>query len=154
VDWPILTIIVAPAIFQAAPHGRVAGRTFGLILKRFHRLGWGCGAGNPRGWALRYAARLGQETLSGRKFSRYLLGLLMLILSLQTGVVIARRLEKLRREMGGGIDQIPAEDPRRVEFNRLHRPVNGTHRFYPAARAGRGRALWYSMRGESRTGDG
>lgn len=116
----ILTIIVAPAIFQAAPSREIAGRTFGLILKRFHRLGWGCGAAILAAGALRYAARLGQETYPA-EFSRYLLGLLMLILSLQTGVVIARRLEKLRREMGGGIDQIPAEDPRRVEFNRLHR---------------------------------
>lgn len=115
-----LTIIVAPATFQATTSRESAGRTFGLILRRFHRLGWGCGVAILAAGALRYGARFDQE-LYPAEFTRYLLGLLMLILSLQTGVVIGRRLEKLRHGMGGGIDQIAVDDPRRVEFNRLHR---------------------------------
>jgi len=115
----VLTTIVAPAIFQSSPSRESAGRMFGLILSRFHRLGWGCGIALLTAGVLRYAAR-NEEEVYPAEFTRYLLGLLMLGLSLYGRVVIDRRLEKLRGEMPGGIDHVPPEDPRRIEFRRLH----------------------------------
>ncbi len=115
----VLTLIVAPAVFQTAPSRESAGRTFGLILQRFNRLGWACGLAILVAGPLRYAGRFSQE-LYAAEFTRYLLGLLMLGLSLYTGLVLARRIERLRGEMGVGIDQLVKDDPRRVEFNRQH----------------------------------
>ena len=114
-----LTLLAAPAIFQTASSRENAGRAFGLILKRFHRLGWGCGVAILIAGGIRYAGRYTQQ-LYVAEYSRYLLDLLMLGLSLYTGIIIARRLEKLRHGMAEGIDRVANDDPRRVEFNRLH----------------------------------
>ena len=50
-----LTLVAAPAIFRTVPTREMAGRTFGVILRRFDRLGWGCGVAILLAGALRYA---------------------------------------------------------------------------------------------------
>lgn len=120
-----LTLVAAPAIFRTVPTREMAGRTFGVILRRFDRLGWGCGVAILLAGALRYAGRATQQ-LYFAEYTRYLLGALMFGLSLYTGIIIARRLDKLRAAMSEGpngatgIDRVASDDPRRVEFNRLH----------------------------------
>jgi uncharacterized membrane protein len=39
----VLSFIVAPAIFQTAPSRDSAGRSFGLMLRRFHWVAYVCG---------------------------------------------------------------------------------------------------------------
>ncbi len=123
-----LTILAAPAIFQTAPSRESAGRTFGLILKRFHRLGWGCGAAILLAGGIRYTGRADNQ-LYFAEYTRYLLDLLMLGLSLYTGLILSGRLEKLRARMAEGVDRVGKDDPRRVEFNRLHRQSTGLTAF-------------------------
>src|SRR4029453_7537002 len=40
----VLSFIVAPAMFQTAPSRDSAGRSFGLMLRRFHMVAYVCGA--------------------------------------------------------------------------------------------------------------
>ncbi len=115
-----LALIAAPAIFRTASSRENAGRTFGLILARFHRLAGLCGAAILTAGLLRYQGRLSPMLYLG-EYTRYLLVVVMLGLTGYTGVIIARRLDRLRGEMAGGIDLVAKDDPRRVEFNRLHR---------------------------------
>lgn len=118
-----LALIAAPAIFQTASSRESAGRTFGLILARFHRLACLCGVAVIVAGLLRYYGRFG-PMLYLAEYTRYVIVVVMLGLTLYTGSGIARRLERLRGEMVGGpgqTDLIAPDDPRRVEFNRLHR---------------------------------
>lgn len=114
-----LAFIAAPAIFQTAPSRESAGKTFGLILRRFHPVMYGCGALILIAGAMRWAATFNHR-LYASEITRYVIALIMLALALYSGLVISRRLEKLRGSLPGGIDRIPKDDPRRVEFNRLH----------------------------------
>jgi uncharacterized membrane protein len=114
-----LTLIAAPAIFQSAASRESAGRTFGLILKRIHRLGWACGVAILLAGGIRYVVRHNQQFYLA-EYTRYILCALMFALSLHTGLIIARRLDKLRAAMADGIDRVAKDDPRRIEFNRLH----------------------------------
>jgi uncharacterized membrane protein len=113
-----LAFIAAPAIFKVAPSRELAGKIFGLILKRFYYLAYGCSAGVLIAGALRWAGHW--RGLNAAEMVRYLIALLMLGLTLYSGLVMTRKLEKLRDEMPGGIDKISKTDPRRAQFNKLH----------------------------------
>jgi uncharacterized membrane protein len=123
-----LALIAAPAIFEGASSRENAGRIFGLILKRFHRIGYGCGVAILIAGGLRYYGRF-SHSLYAAEVIRYAIAATMLALTLYTGIVIARRLEGLRERMEGGIDRLAKDDPRRVEFNRLHRQSTGITAF-------------------------
>lgn len=116
----VLAFIAAPAIFQSEPSREKAGKTFGLILKRFHWVAYGCGAVILLAGALRWAGAFSHR-LSASELTRYVIAFLMLGLSLYSGLAISRKLDALREKMPGGIDRTPKEDPNRVEFNNLHR---------------------------------
>ena len=49
------------------------------------------------------------------------LGVAWLALSLYSGLIISCKLDDLRKQMPNGIDRTPNDDPRRVQFNNLHR---------------------------------
>lgn len=110
-----LSFIAAPAIFQTAPSRESAGRTFGLILKRFHWVAYGCGVVVLLAGGLRWA---GSYRLQAAEVVRYVIALLMLCLSLYSGLVLLRKIEKLREALANGATK---DDPRRAEFNGLHR---------------------------------
>ena len=114
-----LALLAAPAIFQAAPSRETAGKIFGLILKRFHWVAYGCGAAILIAGGLRWAGRF-NHNLYAAEVTRYLIAAIMLALTLYSGLVISRKLERLREKMPSGIDRVPKDDPRRVEFNKLH----------------------------------
>lgn len=116
----VLAFIAAPAIFQTAPSRESAGQTFGLILKRFHWVMYGSGAAILLAGALRWAGSFNHR-LSAAELTRYVIAVLMLCLSLYSGLVIARKLDRLRAQMPNGIDRVPKDDPRRAAFNHLHR---------------------------------
>ena len=114
-----ITIVVAPAVFATSPTREVAGQIFGLILKRSHLIGWGCGVLILLAGLLRYLGRFSQETYPAED-TRYFLGLLMLGLSLYSGLVVTRRIERLRGDVIGGVHQLGKDDPRWKEFSQLH----------------------------------
>ena len=113
-----LSFIAAPAIFETAPSRESAGRSFGLILRRFHLVAYGCAAAILLAGAMRWA---GSRRMTASELLRYVIAALMLGLTLYSGLVLARRLDRAREQMAGGVDRVPKDDPRRVEFNRLHR---------------------------------
>jgi uncharacterized membrane protein len=115
-----LAFIAAPAIFQSEPSREKAGKMFGLMLRRFHWLAYGCGMVILLSGALRWAGSFNHR-LTASELTRYAIAVLMLGLSLYSGLVISLKLDGLRKKMTGGIDRTPKDDPNRVEFNNLHR---------------------------------
>jgi hypothetical protein len=112
----------APAIFAALESrdpvgGRIlAGELFGEIFVRFQHLAWILGGvlvlllivrrvlgPRPRPFAVRLSAASG-----------------MLGLSLLSGLVLAPRIDAIRLETTGAIAALDADDPHRIEFDRLH----------------------------------
>lgn len=124
-----LGAVAAPAIFDVmtaadAAGGRAAaGALFGTILGRFHVVGYIC-AGvilvtlivrailgpRPRHFALAMATTL-----------------VMLVASLYSGVVLMGRIERIQHEIGTSLSALAADDPRRLEFGRLHAQSLGFH---------------------------
>ncbi len=111
----VLSFIAAPAIFQTAPSRDNAGRTFGLILKRFHWVAYGCGIVILLAGGVRWA---GSYRMQAAEVVRYIIALLMLCLTFYSGFVLLQKIEKLREALADGAKK---DDPRRPEFNDLHR---------------------------------
>ena len=68
---------------------------------------------------LRYLAGMSLPWVE--EITRYMIVLIMLGLSLYSGLVLLRKIEKMRARMPAGIDHVSKGDPRRIEFNNLHR---------------------------------
>lgn len=118
-----LGLLVAPQTFhilQASNpvDGRMlAGALFGALLRQFHLIAYACGGvllvclfimkfvGPP---PHAFVARVGLVTL-------------MLALALYSGVPVTRELAQVQSQVSGPVSQLPAADPRRVRFDRLHR---------------------------------
>jgi len=115
-----LALIAAPAIFQTASSREQAGKTFSLILKRFHPVMYLCGGGILIAGLMRWAGVFNHH-LYASEITRYAIAALMLGIALYSGLVISRKLDQLRARMSAGIDRTPKSDPRRAEFNNLHR---------------------------------
>ena len=116
--------IAAPAIFEVVslrqvPDGRMlSGAIVGEALRRFDVVSYGCGALILAALAVR--AVLGPRP---RRFSiRVAIAVLMLGTSLYAGMVLSSRIAAVQQEIGAGVapSSLPANDPRRVEFGRLH----------------------------------
>ncbi len=115
-----LAFIAAPAIFQTTQSREQAGRTFGLILTRFHPVMYACGAAILVAGLMRWAGSFNHQ-LYASEITRYAIAGIMLGIALYSGLAISRKLDALRSRMSSGIDHTPKDDPRRVEFNKLHR---------------------------------
>ena len=120
----VLGAIAAPAIFDVVavrqvPDARLlSGAIFGEVLRRFHLVSYGCGAVILIALSIR--AVLGPRP---RRFStRLALTMLMLAGALYSGMVLSSRIAQVQQEIGVGIapSSLPAGDPRRVAFGRLH----------------------------------
>ena len=114
--------VAAPAIFDvaAAQHvsdGRLlSGAIFGEILRRFNLITYG--AGIVLLLTLVVRAILGPRP---RRFAwRAALGLVMLATSAYSGVFLAHRIRQLQQEIRVAPSSLAIDDPRRVEFGRLH----------------------------------
>ncbi len=119
----LLGAIVAPAIFgvlqvQAPVEGRaLAGAVFGTILARFHWIAYG--AGSVLLITLALSAVIGPRPVA---FSRRLaLIAVMLVASLYAGLRVGPRVDAIRAETRGLPSSLAPNDPRRIEFDRLHR---------------------------------
>ena len=118
----ILGGIAAPAVFDTlaarglADSRVVAGAIFGEILRRFHLVSYGCAAVLFLSLLLR--AVLGpRPAYFGIRFAIFAL---MLTATLYSGLVLSPRIERLREAAGGAPSALAADDPRRLEFGRLH----------------------------------
>jgi uncharacterized membrane protein len=113
--------IVAPAIFDvlqgASADGRVlAGLVFGEVLRRIHLIAYAMAA------VMLLTLTL-QRVLGPRPISfgiRAAIVGTMLAVALASGYVISPRVAAIAATVNGPIASLPADDPRRVNFYRLH----------------------------------
>lgn len=114
--------VVAPTVFSVlqawnASTGRVlAGNLFGEILRRLYLLG-GFAA------AVMFLALTVQRIIGPRPKAygvRAALIVLMFGLTAYAGYVIQPRIEALQNEAGKPMIELPADNPRRTEFDALH----------------------------------
>ena len=119
-----LGAIAAPSIFEVlslrqVPDSRMlAGAIVGDILRRFHFVAYACGVAVIL--ALIARAVLGPRP---RRFAiRLAIAAVMVAAAVSAGTVITGRIERVQQEIGAGIapSSLPATDPRRLEFGRLH----------------------------------
>jgi hypothetical protein len=107
--------VVAPAAFAVLPVGDAASLV-GETLWRFQLVSYG--AGVVLLCALTLMALLGPRP---HAFAvRIATVAVMLAATLASGVWIDRRIAALRSDIGAPVGSLPAHDPRRVQFGRLH----------------------------------
>lgn len=118
----VLGAIAAPTVFSVLQSndpvaGRaLAGTLFGEILGRFQAISWALGGLLLATLAARAALGPRPRWLKRRIWTL----VAMLTFSLVSGLVLAPRIDAIRRETPGAIAALPATDARRVEFGRLH----------------------------------
>jgi hypothetical protein len=107
--------VLAPTVFSVLPTRNLAGMVVSRSLARLHWIGLFSG--------IAYLVfSLVHSRLAGsfQPFAlRHLLVLLMIALVLIAQFGIAGKMNRLRADMGV-IDSVAQDDPRRLEFNRLH----------------------------------
>ena len=123
----VLAGVAAPAIFDviAVRHvadGRVlAGAIFGEALWRFHLLAYA--AAGLLLLTMIVRALLGPRP---RRFAiRTGLLVAMFAVSVYSGVFVMGRIERLQAAIGRAPSALAADDPRRIEFGRLHATATG-----------------------------
>jgi hypothetical protein len=116
-------LVVAPATFSVLEHWdpiagrRLAGDVFAAVLARLHLVALAAGSAmlvvltvlrvlGPRPHA--YGIRMGIIAT-------------MLALTVYSAFVASPRIEQLQDQVDGSMAEVPENDPRRVEFDRLHR---------------------------------
>jgi hypothetical protein len=118
----VLGAIAAPTVFSVLQSndpvgGRtLAGTLFGEILGRFQAISWALGGLLLATLAARAALGPRPRWLKRRIWTL----VAMLTFSLVSGLVLAPRIDAIRRDTPGAIAALPATDVRRVEFGRLH----------------------------------
>jgi hypothetical protein len=114
--------VVAPVTFsvleaQNPTSGRVlAGELFGAILKRLHFVGYAAAV-------LMFVVLTVQRVLGPRPKSYGIrVGIigLMFGVTAYSGLLLAPRIDRLQATVSGPLTQLPADDARKVEFDRLH----------------------------------
>jgi hypothetical protein len=117
-----LGAIAAPAIFdvlsarEAADGRLLAGAVFGEALRRFHLVTYTAGG-------LLLLTLLVRRVLGPRpkRFGwRLAIALLMLLATVTSGWFVSGRITRLQQTIAVAPSRLPADDPRRLEFGRLH----------------------------------
>ncbi len=110
--------VVAPTVFKPdiLPNHQLAGNVVSRSLMMLHILGLGCGVLFVAMSMINSAVVNG----SAEPFAfRHLLVYLMILLTLVSMFGVGAKMEALKKDMVM-IDNVPQDDPRRVEFNQLH----------------------------------
>jgi hypothetical protein len=116
-------LIVAPVTFAVLESwnpttGRVlAGDVFGAVLARLHLVAYVAAA-------LMFVGLTVQRLLGPRPRSygiRIALIAVMLAFTLYSAMILIPRIDELQSAVSGPMNQLAADDARRVEFDRLHR---------------------------------
>jgi len=110
--------VMAPALFNPAilPTRQLAGNVVSRTLGVLHWMGIACGI------VFAITSMIDSRVVNGAAHPfapRHILIYLMILLTLVSIFGIAARMEDLKRQMVA-IDNVPHDDARRVEFNRLH----------------------------------
>jgi hypothetical protein len=108
-------VVVAPALFALLPTRQLAGMVVTRSLNNLHWIGIVCGLLFLLCSVLLALLHGG----SGPFHPRDLLLVVMMTITLSAHFGIERHMNALRTEMGV-IDNVPHDDPRRVQFNRMH----------------------------------
>ena len=122
----VLGLVAAPTIFSSLeahdPAGgrAIAGMVFGQVFERFQQWAWA--------FAALFVTTLGARTLLGPRPRRLAWRLTavagMVALSLTSTLVLAPRIDEIRRDATGSVAALPDTDPRKAEFGRLHAMSN------------------------------
>jgi hypothetical protein len=108
----LFVAVVAPAAFAALPTRTLAGALVGAVLPALFYAGIVVGAGLAvAGLVLRRGRIVTPGTVGG---------FLIAISCAAAQLVVAPRIERARQSIPGPIESVPASDPRRVAFSRLH----------------------------------
>lgn len=114
--------IAAPSIFDIVAQRQVAdgrvlsGALFGEMLRRFTIVSYGCGA-------VLLLSLIARRILGPRphRFAwRAAIAAVMLAVTAYGSISIASRIARVQRDAGVAPSSLPAGDPRRIEFGRLH----------------------------------
>ena len=110
--------VVAPTVFHPGilPSRQLAGAVVSRSLGILHAIGLTCGL------VFLVTSMIDSELITGSVApfaGRNLLVYVMMVLTLVSMFAISSRMLNLRNDMVF-IDNVPHDDPRRVEFNRLH----------------------------------
>jgi uncharacterized membrane protein len=118
----VLGALVAPTTFQVLEAsepvaGReLAGDVFGTAIARFHYVEYGAG-----GLMLLTLAGMGLLGPRPSGFAaRAAILLVMLGLTVYSGLVVLGGIEGIQQEVGGLVSHLPAADARRIRFDALH----------------------------------
>ena len=110
--------VVAGVTFtQLAPDTHAAGQIVGALLRIMHWLGLVCGVvllallALAPGWGL-YRSRAALPAIAPV--------VLMMLLTAYSQFLVIPTMERDRLAAGGAIDSVPADNPARVDFERLH----------------------------------
>jgi Domain of unknown function (DUF4149) len=107
---------LAPTLFSVLPTRHLAGSVVAPMLSKLHWMGIGSGI------LFLASSMIHSRLLNGDSHpfaARNLLVCLMLLLTLMSQFGITPKMAALRSSMGE-IDSVPANDPARLRFNRLH----------------------------------
>ena len=110
--------VLAPTLFHPGilPSRHLAGAVVSRSLGILHAIGLSCGL------VFLVTSMIESQVITGSVApfgGRNLLVYVMIVLTLVSTLAISGRMLNLRNDMAF-IDNIPHDDPRRVEFNRLH----------------------------------
>jgi Domain of unknown function (DUF4149) len=108
--------VVAPTVFSVLPTHDLAGNVVTRSLSMLHIIGTVCGV------VYIAASLLDSFMLRGSLHAfapRHLAIVAMIALTMASQYGVAALMKRLRQDIGV-IDNISVDDPRRVEFNRLH----------------------------------
>ena len=114
--------LAAPATFEVLQQeypetGRsLAGRVFGETLKRFHLASYAAGA-------LMVLCLAGMAVTAPSPAgvgAKVIVVLAMLAASAYSGQAVSPSIERMQQDIGRPIASLPADDPRRGQFGRLH----------------------------------
>jgi len=108
----LFAAVVAPALFAALPTRTLAGVVVGRVLPTIFYAGMVVGAvviilelRENGAWSWRGAETPGAITLISCAIAQF---------------IVSPRIERVRAEIGGAIETLAVDDPRRVQFGRLH----------------------------------
>ena len=117
----VLGALAAPAAFDVLGASGAEGRSLaasvtGEMLRRFNPVAYACAAA--------VLVSLGVRGVLGPRPRRFALRVaclfLMLTAALYAGAIIAPRIERTQRAIGAPPSTLASDDPRRLEFGRLH----------------------------------
>ncbi len=106
----LFTVVVAPAAFSVLPTRTLAGALVGRVLPVIFY------AGVVIGSLIVVLELIGRTGAWGRSAA----GAVSALACALAQLVVGTRIDRLRAAVGGPLDALAADDPRRVAFGRLH----------------------------------